>query len=392
MSDSRTEANASRRNLIRLRGAALLIWVLAICGVAGRDFLRARTAEPLYPAAGITADRHLSDYFADLRGTRADSEVYIFDGEEPGGTLLVLGGTHANEPAGFIAACLLLENATVRRGRLIVIPRANRSAFTHTEPGEAHPAFFELATPGGPRRFRYGCRFTNFIDQWPDPEVYLHHPSGQRLSGTETRNMNRAYPGRAGGNFTERAAYAVTELVIRERVDLVIDLHESSPEYPVINAIVAHERAMDAAALANLTLQSEGLLFALEQSPQNFHGLTHRELGDATPALAVLLESANIVQGRLRGRSTGEQIISGRDRWYTKAAAAGMLRVPYDSAGIALNVRVGRHIAAVQALTQGLAFTDPAKAIDITGLPDYAALITQGVGTFLAPKVNKHIL
>ncbi|RPH93981.1 succinylglutamate desuccinylase, partial [candidate division KSB1 bacterium] len=270
--------NPSSHNI---RGIVFLLVIAALCAIASREFLSARKDEPLYPSSTLKTTKRLSDYFAGIRNTRADTPVYIFEGREPGGTMLVLGGTHPNEVAGFLTTYLLVENVSVSRGRLLVIPRANHSAFTTTEPGEAQPAQFEIKTAGGMRAFRCGGRFTNPLDQWPDPEVYLHFPSGQQLSGAETRNMNRAYPGRASGDFTERAANAITALVRAEKVDLVIDLHESSPEYPVINAIVAHERAMDMAALANLSLQSEGLNFALEPSPQNFHGLTHRELGDA---------------------------------------------------------------------------------------------------------------
>jgi predicted deacylase len=376
----------NERRYHRLRGAIFLLIVAALCAFAARDFLAARKDEPLFPA-GCAKVKHLSDYFAPLKGTRADSKVFIFEGSEPGGTLLVLGGTHPNEPAGFLAAYVLVENAAVPRGRLIVVPRANHSGFTHTEPGEAMPLHFEIATPSGNRVFRVGCRFTNPLDQWPDPEVYLHYPSGQRLSGNETRNLNRAYPGRADGDFTERAAFAITSLVNREQVDLVIDLHESSPEYPVINAIVAHERAMDLAATANLTLQGEGLNFALEPSPTNFHGLSHRELGDATSVLAVLLESANVMQGRLRGATTAQKILDGKDDGYLRAARAGLLRVPYDSTGIPIETRVGRHLAAVSALTDALSSLYPDRSVDLR-LPTYAELQAKGLGACLAVKTR----
>ena len=37
-----------------------------------------------------------------------------------------------------MAAILMVENARVKRGRLIVVPQANRSGFTHTDPMEAY--------------------------------------------------------------------------------------------------------------------------------------------------------------------------------------------------------------------------------------------------------------
>jgi len=372
--------------ITRLRGACFLLAAGLLAAVAAREMLPARWDEPLYPSRSLSRVLHLSDYFTGLKGANADTEIYLFEGSEPGGTMLILGGTHPNEPAGFIAAVLLAENLTVQRGRVFVVPRANRSGFTHTEPGEAHPMSFEIPTSAGARRFRYGCRFTSPLDQWPDPEVYLHHPSGQRLSGSETRNLNRSFPGRVDGNFTERLAFAITSLIEREKIDLVIDLHEASPEYPVINAIVAHERAMDVAALANLTLQAEGISFALEPSPQNFRGLTHREIGDATGALAILMESANLMQGRLRGRSDAGLILDGKDPWYLAAAHAGLLRVPYDDSGIPLDVRVGRHLAGIRAITDALNFVSPDRAISLSGVPTASDIHERGVGAFLSPK------
>lgn len=371
----------------RMRGALFLLIAIILCAIAGRKFLSARHDEPLYPATDVNIKR-LSDYFGPLKDTRADSEVYIIAGENSGGTVLVLGGTHPNEVAGFLTAFVLIENVKVTQGRVIVIPRANRSAFTHTEPGEALPTEFEISTPAGARTFRVGCRFTNPLDQWPDPEVYLHHPSGQQLSGNETRNMNRAYPGRPDGDFTERAAHAITTLIQREKVDLVIDLHESSPEYPVINAMVAHERAMDIAALASLTMQAEGVNISLEPSPQNFHGLSHRELGDATETFAVLLESANIMQGRLRGATTADKILHGKDPWYLMAAKSDLLRVPYDSTGISIDVRVGRHLTAIRALIDALASVMPEKTISVTDIPLYVEITSSGIGGFLIPKTK----
>ena len=366
----------------------LLLCLLAFVGWAGMEFRNSRVPEPLYPPANLSHVRHLSDYFGGLKGTRGDADVFVFEGAESGGTALVLGGTHPNEAAGYIAAVLLLENARVSRGRLIVVPRANASGFTHSEPGEAFPQFYTVDTPAGPRRFRYGSRFTNPLDQWPDPEVYLHFTSKQELSGGEPRNLNRNFPGREKGSFTERVTHAITELVKREQVDLVIDLHEASPEYPVINAIIAHERGMDVAALANLTLQSEGIQYSLEPSPANFHGLTHRELGDATTTMAILMETANPVQGRLRGKTDPAKVVTGIDNCYLDAADADLVRVPYDSSGIPLSVRVGRHLAGVHALIESRNLLHSDQPITVEGLPSYSELQTRGLGEYLKPKLN----
>ena len=365
----------------------LAIAAAAIAAVAAvaPGFLGMHGEDLLYPGPGVTRVLSLATYHDALRGTAGDSPVFELRGREPGGTMLILGGTHADEPAGYLAAVLLVECARVDKGRLLVVPRANASGFTHNYPQEGHPAFFELATPGGPRRFTYGARATNPVHQWPDPQVYTLAGSGQTLSGSETRNLNRAYPGKADGSLTEQVAFAITTLVRRESVALALDLHEASPEYPVVNTMVAHQRALDLAAVASMTLEAEGIAIGLEPSPENLHGLSHREWGDTTPALAVLIETTNPAQGRLRGRTDASVVEGGRDRFYTLASARGRLSVPFPAEGWPLSTRVARHVASLQALAVALGQLSPDRALALSGVPPYGAIVERGIGAFLTP-------
>jgi hypothetical protein len=368
----------------RLRGVILLLCAVAVAALAGKEFLVQREPLPIKRGPGVAEIRHLSDYSPVLKGSRGDSEVYLLAGKKPGGTVLVMGGTHPNEPAGHVAAITLVENAVMDAGRLLVIPRANASGYTSTDPQEASPTAFSLATPSGLRWFRYGGRGTSAMDQWPDPDIYLHYPSGQTLSGSQTRNLNRAYPGRPDGNFTEKVAYAITEIVRRETVDLVIDLHEASPEYPVINTIVAHERAMSLAVNVALNLEFRGIRIGVEPSPRNLHGLIHRELGDHTPALVVLMETANPAEGRIRGRTTAELIVSGKDKMYLKAMRAGRLFVGFDDNGHPLDrERVPRHLAGVEEFLKAFSEANPGKPLVASSLPSPEAIIAGGLGPFL---------
>jgi predicted deacylase len=369
----------------RVLSVVFAIAALALAGVAGRDFRAMRAPEEIIAGPGVTDLLTLADFNPVLRGRSGASPVYVLDSGAPGGVVLVLGGTHPNEPAGYMTALLLVERAVVRSGRLVVVPRANGSGFTHNDPQEGSPQAFEITTPGGVRRFRYGSRGTNPTEQWPDPDVYVHASSGQRLSGSEVRNLNRAFPGRADGTFTEQMALAITTLIRRERVDLVIDLHEASPEYPVINAIVAHERAMPLAAMVLLEMQGAGIQISLESSPANLHGLTHRELGDHTDALAVLMETPNPAQGRIRGRTGPELILTGRDSAYERAARSKRLFVPFTEDGWPLGVRVGRHLTGVVLLARNLELVKPGRGVVIEGMPDLAALRDAGLGLYLQP-------
>ena len=153
---------------------------------SARSFRVQHENEVLYPSADLARIFPLSEINPHLAGTAGDTDVYVFEGEGEGGSLLVIGGTHASEIAGYMAAVLLVENLQVDAGRVFLIPRANASAATHNEPQEAHPQHVTFETAGGPRSFRFGARFTNPVHQWPDPEVYVQ-PDLRHRPGRATR-------------------------------------------------------------------------------------------------------------------------------------------------------------------------------------------------------------
>lgn len=364
-------------------GIIILFLSLIISVLAGKEFLKMREEESIVVGEGVTSIQKLSDYLPALKGTSGDSDIYIFQGQEDGGKVLVLGGTHPNEPSSLISAVLMIENAKVKKGTLYVIARTNGSGFTHNDPQEASPQRFHIKTPFGERWFRFGSRATNPLDQWPDPDVYIHAASGQNLSGNETRNINRAYPGRKDGTYTEKMAYAVTELIKQNKIDMTIDLHEASPEYPVINAIVAHERAMPLASQVVINLEFEDIPMTLEPSPVTLRGLTHRELGDYTDTYAILMETANASQGRLRGKTNEELVLTGKDDRYTEAAKLGRLYVPYDESGHPLEERVGRHLSAIAQFIDSLGENEAEKEIKVENIPLFTDLIENGIGNYL---------
>lgn len=353
-----------------------------IVGVSS-GFLAMRKPDMIRKGPGVTKVSRLSDWFPGIKGTAGDTEVYVLDSGKPGGSALILGGTHDNEPAGYMAAILFVENAKPSAGRLFVIPRVNASAATHTDPMEGTPRYFTIDSTSGKRTFRFGSRATNPVDQWPDPDIYIHASSGQQLSGSETRNLNRTYPGRPDGTFTEKVAYAVVQLIKAEKIDVTVDLHEASPEYPVINAIVAHERAMPVASEAILDLELQDITMGLEPSPKSLHGLTHRELGDWTDTLALLMENTNPSQGRLRGRTNEALIVDGKDELYVRAQKLGHLFVPFDESGWPLSTRVGRHVAGLLSIFGAFTNENAAKPIVIDGMPSYEELSSGGLGKYL---------
>jgi len=363
-------------------GLLLILFTTILCLISALKFLSMHKTETVYPSLGLSSKKMLSAYYPGLKDTPGDTEVYIFEGEEKGGNLLILGGVHANEPAGSITAFLLVENIHVSQGKAIIVPQANKSGFTHSDPQEGNPQRFSFRTPSGKRHFRYGSRLTNPVHQWPDPTLYIN-PSGQKLSGTESRNLNRCYPGRQNGTLTEKIAFGVMELIKKERIDLALDLHEAAPEYPVINAIVFHENSAELAAIALMELQVEGFEIRLESSPKNLRGLSHREWGDAAGVKAILLETANASHGRLKGKTSPSLIIEGKDKNYVKAARLGRLFVPFGEEGIPLKLRVARHLAAIKAILSSLKELDSNKKIEIDNMPSPSEVKENGIGAFL---------
>lgn len=370
----------------RPRGSGILFLVLAalLAAISARDFAALDGQLTVYPGPGVVAIRHLSDYLPSLKATPGDTAVYVLDSGVPGASVLVVGGTHADEPAGTVACVLLAERAIVQRGRVFVIPQANHSGFTHNLPQEGHPHYYEVGGSYGVRRFCYGARVTNPVHQWPDPVVYVERNSGQKLAGTEARNLNRAYPGNPKGSLTERVASAITALIKQEKIDVAFDLHESSPEYPVINTMVVHPKGLDLAAMVAMNLQAQGIDIGMEPSPETLRGLSHREWGDSTQAISVLIETPNAAQGRLRGKTGSDLVTSGRDRFYVAAAERGRLFVPFDSTGHPLEERVARHLAVVGEFLNVYSDMNPQRAVVLTGIPGYEDLMVRGLGDFLA--------
>ena len=368
-----------------MSATALLVLAAAAIGYLAVQFLSMREVEPIYPGPGVTEVKMLSDWYPGLKGTAGDTEVYVLKGEKEGDSMLVLGGTHPNEPSGLVGAVLLIENVVVEEGTLYVIPRTNNSAMTCTDPQEGAPMRFTISTPGGDRWFRFGSRATNPIHQWPDPEIYVHATSGQRLSGPETRNITRSYPGRTDGNFTEKMSYGVTQLIQQEKVAITVDLHEASPEYPTINTIVAHQDALALASQALINMQLEGMSIGLEPSPERLHGLTHRELGDFTETLALLMETSNPSQGRLRGATNAEMVVTGKDKYYLKASGYGRLYdLGYSEAGRSISERVARHVTGV--VQFAVAFNELGLGnMVFTNVPSYSEMAAD-IGPYLTPQ------
>lgn len=350
-----------------------------------------------------------SKYSPKLEGTVGDSNIYIIDSGVAGPSILIMGGTHPNEPSGQLTATLLLENIQVTKGKVFIITEANRSAYTHSNPLEASSEYYTITNRDGVDRvFKFGSRATNTNEQWPNPDVYVHATSGQKLSSTDTRNLNRAYPGSENGTYTERVAYAITECIKQNNITITIDLHEASPEYLTINAIICNSvymadagstAAKKIATRAQLKMEDNDVLIKVEDSPANLHGLTHRELGTYTNSLVFLCETSNASQGKIRGAFTSDLITSGNDKFYNKLVERDnsdndptnnvIYAAPCD-----ISVRVARHAYAIMEIINGYnklynsieglpqELKDLGK-LEVSGIPSYDEIIENGLGYYL---------
>jgi len=318
-------------------------------------------AHDIRPGPGVTAIKRLSDYLPSLAKTPGDTPVYILDGDRKGGTVLVAGGTHGNEIAGMMAATLLVESARVSRGRLIVIPHMNNSAVSYGDPKRQAQSSITLETPSGRREFKCGSRLTRSEHQGEaDPPKYRHPQSREELDGSEARNLDRAYPGKADGNLTERIAYAVVELLKKETVNIAFDLHESGPDSRLAWMVVANPKNIGVAAAAILSLDEAGIPMKLESSSESFRGLSHREWGDATKAQAFLVETPN--PGMVENGQAADLVNDSR---------------------FPLAKRVGVHLSTLLAILDAYNEGSSADAVKLRDVPGLPQLLESGVGKFL---------
>lgn len=369
-------------NLIK----SIALCVIAFCmAVAGYLFWEHRNyKEPVVVSEYITEVKKLSDYFDGVKGTTNDVNVYIFDSGVEGGTFLIWGGTHAEEPAGPMTAALLVENLKVTQGKVIIIDRENNSGSTNTRVGEAYPRFFTYETDWGTKVWRFGDRHANQLDSWPDPEVYIHYPSGQTLANVDIRNTNRNWPGKANGLLTERTNYAVMQLIEQEGVDMTLDLHEAELEYTVENTIVVHEKGQAVAAMVSmdLTANTFDVAVGMEFSPTALHGLSHREVGDYSDAASYLVEVAEPMLDRIRGITDEELLMSGKDRFVMMAGDRGLLYAPIDENGWPIEKRVARHVAVATKIIEVNNTVNPDQVITIEGIPTYEEIMANGLAPY----------
>ena len=368
-----------------LQKVICLVAALVLAFLAGMEFYDLRHyQETVVASSALTETRWLSDYVPSLKNTNVDTPVFFFDSGFEGGTVLYLGGTHPYEPAASLSAFVMMENIQVEKGKVIIIPQANRSATTMGMLGNAYPPYYEIPTEWGAATYKIGDRWAHPLDSWPDPFTYRHYPSTIQLTYQDVRNFNRCYPGRVDGAPIERACFAIMEIIRNEKVDLSIDSHEAAVMYPVVETYVAHERALDIAMMASMSLTASSFYMKCDASPKNLRGLSHREWGDFSDTLAVLMETPQPFTDWIVGPMTVELQTIGKDEFLGTANDHGLTYVDYHKdVGCPMNYRVGRHLSGALELINWTNMTFPEKEV-IATWPTYDELMELDCGYFLS--------
>lgn len=341
------------------QGYTLALIITLLISITGVGFAQGPMLHDIRPGYGVTKIGWLSDYHAPLRNTSVDSRVYYLDSGKPGPTAVILGGTHANEIAGIAAATLIIERAEVTAGRVIVIPYANSSGASAIDERRPNIRTWSMETESGLRTFPYGDRRTKAEDQEPDPEVYVHYPSGLELSPDEARNLNRAHPGKADGTTTQQLAYAYYQIITQEDADIAIDMHEAGVGSRLANMLIANPKNLDLAVLAVVDLELQGIIMNVEHSSEEFKGLSHREWGDHTQAAAYLIETPNPGQT-------------------SSIADPDVVNDPVNP----LSKRAATQLATIEAIFVAHEMVLGERPV-WTGLPTYDELVQNGLGSYL---------
>lgn len=366
----------------------VLVIALVLALLSGIEFWQLRHyKETIVASEDLTEVKWFSDYVPSLKNTWMDTPVFIFDSGVEGGTVFVCGCPHPYEPASTMAAYLMIENLKVTKGRIIIVPRANYSGSTEGMVGDAYPMFFHVSSDWGISQYRIGDRYTNPLDQWPDPFTYVNYPSGQNLAYQDIRNLNRTYPGRENGTLTERAAYAVMEIIRQEHVDMAIDMHEAEILYPVTSTYVAPSKvldrekflatgemeyyepeksSLDVAMMAGMNL-SDQFLMKSASSPNTLHGLSHREWADWSDSLTFLMETPEIFIDKITGPRTEALMTEGKDEFLQKVTDKGLTYFPYDMEfGTPMWYRTGRHLTGALEVVYWASFFYPEMEVEVT--------------------------
>ncbi len=137
-------------------------------------------------------DHHRANSF--MQGTQYETPYFLFATDKPDPTMLILAGTHGDEPAGYETAYRLMKyfsNHPMHRGRVFIVPETNRQAVLARK----------------------------------------HNAPIPSRQAQERWDLDQCYPGKSDGLPMEEQAYEIVQLIREEGISLVLDLQESKQFY-----------------------------------------------------------------------------------------------------------------------------------------------------------------
>ena len=258
----------------------------------------------------------------------------------------------------------MLENLRVDAGRVFVIPFANASAATHNEPQEAHPQRVVVRDARAGRAPSASAPASPIPStSGPIPRSTCSPSPAPILAGSETRNLNRAYPGIPDGNLTERVAWA------HHRA------HPARGHRPVLRPARVLARVPGGQRHRGVGGQPGHRVDRHDHPADRGLGLLAR----AVPA-----ELPRAEPPRVDGPHEHAAHPAGSDQrrpwagcggaptpnwpWWARTSstwwprASGALYVPFDENGIPIEMRIGRHLAAIAAIVDAFNTLNPDRS------------------------------
>ena len=203
---------------------------------------------------GRTVAAPSKDSFSILAGTERETKGYVRTAEADGPTVMVVGGIHGNEVAGYRAAADVSDMA-IERGQLVTIPRANVAAIRNdTRNARGGVDLNRQFSVGKRPRTELARALWSVVTRY-DPDVFIDlHESKGIFDGDITGGVGQAIfysrDDAALADAKEAANYLNENYVADPTYDFTID-----PLDPVEDGLVGlfvHKIAQDTDAVSFL--------------------------------------------------------------------------------------------------------------------------------------------
>lgn len=150
------------------------------------------------------------------KGTAQATDFYVYDSQVPGPTVAVIGGMHGNETAGYRAGAVV-RDYWVKKGKLLVIPEANRVAIKAkkrtSKIGDLNRSFPRTKS-GTPTNYLARGVFTVMKQYKPDWLIDMHEGYGyHKLNSSSVGQTVIYYPKASAATMAKAMASAASKTV-----------------------------------------------------------------------------------------------------------------------------------------------------------------------------------